>query len=277
MNGGEIKPVERGDPELFAFAADGLELGAGFESRSVLNEGVRIHYYRSGPPDGRAVVLSHGGLGHAGNMAHQAHALAGQGFVTIAIDTRGHGRSSWDGAPFHYSTMGRDLISVLDHAGIERAALVGWSDGACTSLEAARMAPERVTGVLFFACNVDESGTRPFEMTPVIERSFERHKADHARLSEKPEAFDAFFEALGVMQGSEPGYTRADLEAIEVPVTVLHASGDEFILKEHARYIAEALPNGRFRSLDGVTHFAPIQNPAAFNAEMLAFLVGLPR
>ena len=43
-----------------------------------------------------------------------------------------------------------------------QVALVGWSDGACTSLVIARKCPSRVAGVFFFAGNMDTSGVKDF-------------------------------------------------------------------------------------------------------------------
>ncbi|MGO6994068.1 alpha/beta fold hydrolase, partial [Rhizobium johnstonii] len=65
----------------------------------------------------------------------------------------------------------------------EKAAIVGWSDGACIALILAMAAPSRVEGVFLFACNMDPSGTREFVPTPVIDRCFSRHAQDYAELS----------------------------------------------------------------------------------------------
>ncbi|WP_144408407.1 alpha/beta fold hydrolase, partial [Devosia psychrophila] len=107
-------------------------------------------------------------MGNAGNFGHQVPAFVDAGYRVIAIDSRGHGRSGWDGTPFSYVQFTEDVLAVLDQLRIERAAVVGWSDGAFTGLALARAHPERVAGVFFFACNVDASGAWPFEMTEVI-------------------------------------------------------------------------------------------------------------
>jgi pimeloyl-ACP methyl ester carboxylesterase len=62
---------------------------------------------------------------------------------------------------------------------LEKAAMVGWSDGACTALILARQVPARVAGVFFFACNMDPSGTKTIEMGPILERCLKRHKKDY--------------------------------------------------------------------------------------------------
>ena len=227
--------------------------------------------YGDGPP----VVLLHGGMGNAGNWGHLVPALVAVRRRVILIDSRGHGRSTWDGSPLGYDQMARDVFAVLDVHGVERAPVVGWSDGACTGLAMARMQPGRVAGVFFFACNVDASGTHPFEFTERIGRCLERHRADHAALSPTPGQFEALSGALGVMQGTQPDYSATELEAIDVPVLVVQAEDDKFIRPEHAAYLARTLPRARLLMLPGVSHFAPVQRPAEFNAAVIGWLDGL--
>ncbi len=183
---------------------------------------------------GRPVILLHGGLGHSGNWSFQAPALVAAGYRVILIDSRGHGRSTRDSRPFSYELMAGDVLAVMDSLAIDRASLIGWSDGACTAMVMGNLHPERVDGVLFFACNMDSSGALPFVPTDVVDRCFARHRQDYAALSATPADFDAFVEAVGTMQRSEPNYTPDDLRKIMVPVTILHSQGDECIKPEHA-------------------------------------------
>ena len=76
------------------------------------------------------------------------------------------------------------------------------------------------------------------------------------------------------MQRSEPNYTPEDLRKIMVRVTILHSQGDEFIKPEHACYLADTIPGAQLVTLPGVTHFAPLQRPAAFNAVVMEILDG---
>ena len=221
---------------------------------------------------GQPVILLHGGLGHSGNWSHQAVALVVAGYRAILIDSRGHGRSTRDSRPYSYQLMAGDVLAVLDALEIERAALVGWSDGACTALILGDLHPARVASVLFFACNMDPSGALPFNPTPVIDRCFARHRRDYEALSTTPGDFDAFVEAVGATQRTDPEYTPDDLARIAVPVTIIHSEGDEFIRIEHAQYLADTIPGARLVTLPGVTHFAPLQHPAQFNQAMLDML-----
>ena len=139
--------------------------------------------------------------------------------------------------------MATDVLAVMDSVGVERAALIGWSDGAIIALIVADQAPDRVSGVFFFACKMDPSGNKPFEPTPALERCFSRHSKDYATLSATPDGFKDFVEAVSQMQRTQPNYSMSDLARISAPVQIVHAVHDEFIVPEHAAYLARSIPN----------------------------------
>jgi pimeloyl-ACP methyl ester carboxylesterase len=264
------------DDDLRRFEAGGAaSLPTAAEQGYVEHDGARIWYatYGSGLP----IVLLHGGLGHSGNWGYQVPALVGMGCRAVLIDSRGHGRSTRDARPYTYELMASDVLAVMNVLHLERAALVGWSDGACIALVLASKTPMRVSGVFFFACNMDPSGAKPVEASPVLDRCFSRHGKDYARLSATPDSFKAFVEAVSLMQKTEPNYSAEDLGAIKVPVVIVQSEHDEFIKCEHAEYIARSIPNAKFVILDGVSHFAPLQRPEQFNTAMLAFVSKVSR
>jgi pimeloyl-ACP methyl ester carboxylesterase len=259
------------DDELRAFEAVGAApLPVTAEEGFVEHDGARIWYavYGSGLP----VILLHGGLGHSGNWGYQVPALLRSGYRAVLIDSRGHGRSTRDARPFSYELMASDVLAVMDVVGLDKAAVIGWSDGACIALILGATAPARIAGVFFFACNMDPSGTKDFEPSPIIDRCFSRHVKDYALLSATPDQFDAFCAAVGLMQKTQPNYSAADLARIRVPVTVVQSEHDEFIKREHAEYLAQTISRAELRILAGVSHFAPLQRPEQFNSEVLAFL-----
>jgi pimeloyl-ACP methyl ester carboxylesterase len=264
------------DDNLEQFEANGappLPLTA--EHGYIGHDGASIWYesFSAGSP----VILLHGGLGHSGNWGHQVPDLIAAGHRVIVIDSRGHGRSTRDARPFSYELMASDLLAVMDRLGVGRAALVGWSDGAITALITADKAPERITGVFFFACKMDPSGNRPFELTPTIQRCFNRHSKDYAALSATPETFKDFVEAVSLMQRTQPNYSDADLARIRAPVRVAQAEHDEFIKPEYSAYLAKRIPGATHSIISDVSHFAPLQRPEQFNAELRNFLQTITR
>jgi pimeloyl-ACP methyl ester carboxylesterase len=259
------------DDELKIFEAKGAPpLPVATDQGFVAHDGARIWYATFGA--GPAVMLLHGGLGNGGNWGYQVPALVGSGRQVVVVDSRGHGRSTRDERPYKYELMASDVLAVMDRLRLDKAALVGWSDGACTALILADREPGRVSGVFFFACCMDPSGTKPFKATPVIDRCFSRHRKDYQALSETPEQFDSFVQDVSRMMASEPNYSADDLARIKVPVAVVLGEQDEFIKSEHAAYLATSIPDAELILLPGVSHFAPLQRPEHFDREMLGFL-----
>jgi pimeloyl-ACP methyl ester carboxylesterase len=264
--------MESYDDDLSRFEADGaMPLPVTQDQGYVEHDGARIWYatYGSGSP----VILLHGGLGHSGNWGYQVPALVGTGYRAVLIDSRGHGHSTRDARPYTYELMASDVLAVMDALRIEKAGLVGWSDGACTALILASKAPMRVAGVFFFACNMDPSGAKDIiELTPILRRCINRHMQDYEQLSATPDQFDEFSDAVSLMQKTQPNYSVNDLAEISVPVAIVQSEHDEFIKREHAEYLARSIPHAEFVLLPSVSHFAPLQRPEQFNAAALAFL-----
>ena len=259
------------DDDLVRFETEGaLPLPNTSEQHYLENTGARIWYAVYGV--GQPVILLHGGLGNSGNWGYQVPALLDAGYQTIVIESRGHGRSTRDEQPYSYELMASDVLAVIDALGIDKAALIGWSDGACTSLVLASQHPDRVAGVFYFACNMDPSGVKEIEFTPILQRCISRHMQDYAQLSTTPDKFDEFSAAVGEMQSTQPNYSASDLAAINVPVVIVHSEHDEFIKREHAEYLARTIPGAGFVYLAGVSHFAPLQRPDLFNDAVITFL-----
>ena len=258
------------DDDLKKFEADGAPpLPVTNHQGYVEHEGARIWYavYGAGSP----VILLHGGLGHRGNWGYQVPALVRSGYRAVLVDSRGHGRSTRDARPFSYELMASDVLAVMDALHLEKAGLVGWSDGACTALILAATAPSRIAGVFFFACNMDPSGVKPIEATPTLNRCFGRHAKDYAQLSGTPEHFKDFVKDVTLMQQTQPNYSAHDLAKISVPVAIAQSEHDEFIKREHAEYLAQTIPDAEFVVLNAVSHFAPLQRPEQFNTAVLEF------
>jgi len=100
----------------------------------------------SGP---RAVVFMHGGLADHRAALLQVGPLAAA-FRVLTPDMRGSGRSHYH-APLHWDQLADDVIALLDHAGIERAAIGGASMGSGVALRCALRHPRRIAGLILSA------------------------------------------------------------------------------------------------------------------------------
>ena len=110
------------------------------------SDGVKIRYYSGG--QGEALVLVHGFSGSAQTAwigPGVFGTLVDAGFHVIALDNRGHGGSDKPHDPAAYGVnMAEDLRRLLDHLGLERAHIVGYSMGGKISNAFAARHPDRV-------------------------------------------------------------------------------------------------------------------------------------
>jgi pimeloyl-ACP methyl ester carboxylesterase len=118
-------------------------------TKSFRHKGHRLVYDEYGEGD-KVVVLLPGLLFSRRMHEPLAEALAERGNRVLCLDLLGHGDSDRPPEMPNYSMtiFGRQVIGLLDHAGVDQAVLGGPSLGANAALEAAAAAPERVKGLL---------------------------------------------------------------------------------------------------------------------------------
>lgn len=232
--------------------------------------GIEMYYATFGT--GEPVILLHGGLGNADYWANQVPALAEQ-YKVIVADSRGHGRSTRSDAPYSYELMASDVLALMDHLGIDKAALVGWSDGGIIGLDIAINHPERLDKLFAFGANYSVSGLRDdIESSVVFGAYVEKAGADYARLSQTPGEYEAFLNAVGEMWATQPEYGADQLRAIAVPTAIADGAHDEAIRQDHNKEMAGLIPGAKLVILPDVSHFAMWQDPEQFNAVVLDFL-----
>ena len=236
--------------------------------------GASIHYMLYGSGNADAVLLLHGGLGAAEDFGAQIEALAAS-YKVVAIDSRGHGRSTDDDQPYGYHLMASDVMGVMDSLGIERAAVVGWSDGGNIGLDMAINNPDRLTRVFALGANYQTSGVRPSVFNDALIGDFVgQAAAQYARISPTPDNFEAFSGKVFEMWGSQPAFTEEQLAGIDVPFVVAAGVYEEAIDEVHTKRMAELIPGAQLLLIDNASHFAHWQQPAAVNEAILAFLGG---
>lgn len=105
--------------------------------------GVRLGWRTTNVDDAVPVVALHGMCSTSATWDRVAARLAERGRRTIALDLRGHGRSSRPGT-YPCSQMRDDVLAFLDDAGLQQVDLLGHSLGAHVAMLVAQHAPHRV-------------------------------------------------------------------------------------------------------------------------------------
>jgi pimeloyl-ACP methyl ester carboxylesterase len=220
---------------------------------------------------GAPVILVHGGLANANYWGLLVRALAPH-YRVIVMDSRGHGRSTRDARPYGYDLMADDVIGLMDYLKIDKAALVGWSDGAIIGLDIALRHPGRLTKLFAFAANSDPSAVKDVEHDPVFSAFIARARKEYETLSPTPKEYDAFLKQIEKMWDSEPHWNAQTLHTITVPTWIVDADHDEAIKRENTLFMADNIPGSGLLIQPQVSHFSFLQDPAQFNADVLHFL-----
>ncbi|MBR0710771.1 alpha/beta fold hydrolase [Bradyrhizobium liaoningense] len=220
---------------------------------------------------GEPVLLLHGGLANANYWGHQVRALQRHHQV-IVMESRGHGRSSRNQEPYGYDLMASDVVGLLDHLKIRKAAIVGWSDGAIIGLDIAMKHPERVSRLFAFAANSDPSGVADIASSEVFNAYIARAGEEYKRLSPTPTQYKSFVDEITKMWESQPKWTASDLAAIKVPTWIVDGDHDEAIKRENTEFMAANIPGAGLLIQPEVSHFSFLQDPEQFNEDVLRFL-----
>jgi pimeloyl-ACP methyl ester carboxylesterase len=231
--------------------------------------GIKIWYATFG--HGAPVILLHGGLANSNYWGLLVRALAPH-YRVIVMDSRGHGRSSRDARPYGYDLMASDVVALMDYLKIDKAALVGWSDGAIIGLDIALHHPERLTKLFAFAANSDPSAVKDVDKSPVFSAFIARARQEYQQLSPTPKEYDAFLKQIEKMWDSEPHWTANDLHTIKVPTWIVDADHDEAIKRENTLFMADNIPGSGLLIQPQVSHFSFLQDPGQFNGDVQHFL-----
>jgi pimeloyl-ACP methyl ester carboxylesterase len=202
--------------------------------------------------------------------------LKSAGRRAIALDNRGHGRSSklYDPADYHTRHMAEDVCALLDHLKLERADILGYSMGARIAAFLALEHPERVRAAIFggLGMNLIEGTGAPDRIAAALEAP------DPATVTE-PQArmFRIFAEqtksdrrALAAcIRGSRQTLTREQAAAIRVPVLVVVGTTDT--IAGSAAALAALIPGARAVAVPNRDHMRTVGDKA-FKAAVLEFL-----
>lgn len=206
--------------------------------------GARLYYECDGagnPP----LVFVHGYACAHDDWVRQVDAFRPQ-YTVVACDLRGHGTSPGEPSSCDIETFGADIAGLLPALGLESALLVGHSMGCRIVLQAYRAASERI-----------------------MERAMRMPEAIGASLFPKMVAWDA-------------KHMSAALAHVKIPLLVIQST---YLNNEHKRVplkpgqstpwldlVRQLAPHAQIKIITGSGHFPMLDNPAAVNSAIAAFV-----
>ncbi len=205
-----------------------------------------LFYTDHGHSDDAPLVLLHGNGGNSSAFFYIVDHFAKKRRV-ITVDTRGHGRSPKGEKPFTLVQFAHDLKDFLDEMGIEKAVLVGYSDGGNIAMIFAEKYLERVSGLVLNGANAFPKGLLPHVYNDML-RDYKNTKRRLRKAPSNKKLRDSL--DLLTLMIKEPNITPEQLGKMDVPALVLVGSHD-VIAPEHTQMIADSLPNSRLKVVEG--------------------------
>jgi len=215
----------------------------------------------------------------------------------IRFDKRGTGLSDRAECPSLETRMD-DVRAVMDDAGSERAALVGYSEGGVMAALFAATFPERTSALVMYGTFAKFTWAEdyPWALSPqriananaLIEKEWGNAITlpFWAPSLVEDEAFKKWWSRFE-RTGASPGAARALLDmnteidirhvlpSIHVPTLVLHRTGDAVVPVEGARWMAEQIPDAKYVELEGGDHAPFVGDSEGLVGEIEEFLTGV--
>ena len=212
---------------------------------------------------GEPLILLHGNGENCDYFVGQTDVFA-QHYHVYALDTRGHGKTPRGDAPFTIRQFADDLLAFMDTHGIDKAHILGFSDGGNIAMIFAMKYPDRVLRLILNGANLDAKGVKPSIQIP-IEIGYRFAKV----FAKKSEEARKHAELLGLMV-NDPNVRPEELAAITAKTLVI-AGNKDMIKESQTRLIASNIRDSQLVILKG-DHFIANKCPEAFNRAVLAFL-----
>lgn len=222
---------------------------------------IQLYYQEKG--QGEPLLLLHGNGEDSTYFVNQIDYFANK-YRVIAVDTRGHGKSPRGTADFTMRQFVEDLYQFMEDLQLEKANILGFSDGGNIALLFTIKYPQKVDRLILNGANLNGKGVKPSVQIPVILgykiASLFAKRSDKARKNA---------EILGLMV-NDPNIAETQLEQVTARTLVI-AGAKDMIKDSHTRLIYEKLSDAKLVILPG-DHFIANKNPEEFNRAVEKFL-----
>jgi pimeloyl-ACP methyl ester carboxylesterase len=248
-------------------------------------------YWRSVGSGGVPLVVVHGGFGTADMYGDLPDRLS-VGRRVISVELQGHGHTRDTDRPFSYEAFGDDLAALVEHLGLGRADLLGYSLGAGGCMRAAIQHPERIRRLAVVSTAARRDGWYPEVLAGMAQVG--RALVDEMKQSPMYDAYaavapdlDAFPELMDKTGAllRKPYDWSEEIRAMTVPTLLVFADADSIPVSHAAEYFAllggglrdagwdgSDRPASRLAILPGRTHYDVFQAPEL--ADVVASFLG---
>jgi pimeloyl-ACP methyl ester carboxylesterase len=250
--------------------------------------GININYETAG--QGEPLVMIMGLGGPLSSWKYNIPFLK-KYFQVVYFDNRGIGKSDKPEGPYSARMMAEDTIGLMDHLGIKKANILGFSMGGGIALEIALNYPERMTKLILnstSACLDENNGGTP-EVLDAFKLPLRQASVRGLSLSLNDPLKRMIYIPVVKMQSlflkesdltglrgqadSVKSYNYVDrLPTIKIPTLVIVGTKDRNVKTSSSETIAKNIPNARLVKIEGGSHLICAEMSNRFNREVLHFL-----
>jgi len=189
--------------------------------------GISLYYEVHGT--GKPLIMLHGGFGSFEMFSTLSPTLA-LNHQVIGVDLYGHGRTALTDRPLRFEHLADDIVGLIEHLGLEKADLLGFSLGGAVALQTAIRYPERVNNLVLISTPFKRTGWHPehqagmaaiapeiFLNTPIYE--------DYRRVAPKPEDFPRLVANMREALSQDYDWTE-QVSALKPPTLIIAGDAD---------------------------------------------------
>jgi pimeloyl-ACP methyl ester carboxylesterase len=241
---------------------------------------------------GEPLIMLHGGFGTFDTFAALSPALAEQ-YQIIGVDLYGHGRTALTERPINFAQMADDIAALIDHLGLEKASVLGYSLGGAIALQTAICHPAQVHKLIIISTPFKRSGWHPEIQTGMASIAPEffigtpMHDA-YKKIAPKPDDFTRFVASMKKGMSQDYDWT-ADVSTLQSPTLIIAGDADA-LPPSHAAEFFQLLGGGtkdagwngehlipsQLAILPGATHYNIVFRPDLLLPVLKSFLTPQP-
>jgi pimeloyl-ACP methyl ester carboxylesterase len=192
--------------------------------------GMNLYYESHGT--GRPLILLHGGLG-SGEMFGPILPTLSERHRVIAVDLQGHGRTADIDRPIDIRLMADDIAALIDHLGLDKPDLVGYSLGGGVAFFTAVKYPQKVGKLVIASANIRRDAIPPemlAQQAQVSSAALEFMKETpmyqlYQRVAPRPEDFGRLLDKIGESMSKDFDFSR-EMRSLQVPTMLVCADAD---------------------------------------------------
>ncbi len=238
---------------------------------------IQVYYKVAGK--GTPIIFLHGGTSTSDSWEDYLNRFS-DSFQVIAPDSRGQGQSSLGKGPITYGRMAGDVVKLLDYLNIERAHIVGHSDGGVIALHLLIDYPDRVIsasllGTPYHIDNYPENASNALEEYVIDLKStdtdYKDIKSRHSA-AENQKDWIILVDKLGEMWRTQPTFSEAEIALIDTPVLIVKTDNDYFIPSEVFDNMAKLIQDSQVLYISDGKHSVYRQKPDEVSRSIRNFI-----